>query len=219
MNTDTRPASVLTTKQVKTYGPRIYTDHGETYKMLVKVRYDDECGNGHNTFAITCDIYRKGKNGHWYDDGGGEAHEEIVKRFPELAPYVKWHLCSSDGPMHYVANTVYHAEEHGPQYAWVYYTGPSDPLGIEEEKERLLGYVKPAKAKEAEGQPGYRVVWDKKTIKTRNLDYARSSAIWPEATDAELCVPKVKLTAMLEARLPKLMEEFKQAVESLGFTY
>lgn len=210
--------TVLTPSQKKTLS-RTYTENGQEYTIFAHVRYDDECRNGHNTFSLTGEIWHS-RNGVKIGRAcGGCIHEEIAKHFPTLAPLLKWHLCSSDGPMHYIADTVYHAEEHGPQYAWVYYTGPSDPLGIEEEKERLLGYVKPAKAKEAEGQPGYRVVWDEKTIKTRNLDYARSSAIWPEATDADLCASKDALTAALEARLPKLMEEFKQAVESLGFTY
>jgi hypothetical protein len=57
-------------------------------------------------------------------------HDEIAKAFPELAKYIKWHLCSTDGPMHYVANTVFHADEHGPTHAWVYFTGQADPLGI-----------------------------------------------------------------------------------------
>ncbi len=43
----------------------------------------------------------------WREDSGGCIHGEIAKHFPELAPFIKWHLCSSDGPLHYVANTVY----------------------------------------------------------------------------------------------------------------
>lgn len=101
--------SILTKNQKKIYGPRIYTEHGETYRIKAKVRYDDECGNGHNTFAITADIDWKDNRGIWREHGGGCCHEEIVKHFPELEPFIKWHLVSSDGPMHYVQNTIYHA--------------------------------------------------------------------------------------------------------------
>jgi hypothetical protein len=33
----------------------------------------------------------------------------VQEHFPELAPFLKWHLCSTDGPLHYIANTRYHA--------------------------------------------------------------------------------------------------------------
>ena len=159
MSSATLPASVLTKHQVKVYGPKIYTEGGETYKLTATVRYDDQCGNGHNSFGITGAQYRKRRNGTWEEDCFGCMHETIIKHFPELAPYIKWHLCDSDGPMHYLANTSYHA---------------------------MNG----------------------------NLDYARSSAIWPDATLEDL-----QDQDKLEARLPRLLEEFKQAVESLGFTF
>lgn len=99
--------SVLAKKQRKFFGPRTYQDHGTTYRVKAKVRYDDECGNGHNTFSITGDIDREVKTGQWYEAGGGCCHDEIAKLFPELAPLIKWHMCSSDGPMHYAANVLY----------------------------------------------------------------------------------------------------------------
>jgi hypothetical protein len=209
--------TVLTKNQKKTFGPRFYTEHGERFRITAKVRYDDECGNGHNTFSITADIDEKLGNGQWRESGGGCCHELVAKHFPELAPLIKWHLVSSDGPMHYIANTVYHADQHGPTHAWVYYTGRADPLGVGGSAERLLGYEKAADAKKAEGQPGYRVEWDAKTTKTRNLDHARSSAVWPDATDEELTAPDLK--EQLTARLPALLSEFRAAVESLGFIF
>lgn len=206
-------ASVLTKRQRKTFGPVPVKAYGYSKAAFTaEVRYDDECGNGHNTFAITGEVRT----------GGGVVacgclHDEVAKAFPELAPLIKWHLVSSDGPTHYVANTVYHALEHGPKYAWVYFTGPSDPKNLEGVKERLVGYVKADKASECEGVEGYRVQWDEKSAKVRNLDHARSSAVWPDATDEDLTAPGLK--ERLEARLPKLLEEFRAAVESLGFTY
>lgn len=89
----------------KTFEAR-FKEHGENKRIVANIRFDDECGNGHNSFAITGDIYA-GKR----FESGGCIHEEIEKYFPELKKYIKWHLVSSDGPMHYVANTVYWAKE------------------------------------------------------------------------------------------------------------
>jgi hypothetical protein len=81
---------------------------------MAEVRYDDDCGNGHNSFSITGVIRAIDKRINPRDNGelaGGCLHEEIAKAFPELAPFIKWHLTSSDGPMHYIANTMYHASD------------------------------------------------------------------------------------------------------------
>ncbi len=110
-NTIELPKSVLTKKQVKTLGPVEYTEHGQKYRIKAEIRYDDECGNGHNSFAITGDISRATANGRWQEDACGCIHENIAKHFPDYAKYIKWHLTSSNGPMHYVANTVYHASD------------------------------------------------------------------------------------------------------------
>ena len=209
-------ASTLTKRQRKHFGPRAIDYYGQPMKITAAVRFDDECGNGHNTFSITGEIINPKRRGDQIESCGC-LHEQIAAHFPELAPLIKWHLCSSDGPMHYIANTLYHVLEHGPTHAWVYFTGPSDPLGVGDAGERLVGYVKTDEAKKVEGADGYRVEWDNKTIKTRNLDHARSSAAWPEATDEELTAPG--LHERLEARLPALMVEFQHAVESLGFTW
>lgn len=53
--------------------------------------------------------------------------------------------------------------------------------------------------------------------KERQLDYARRTAVWPEATDAELSVePDVLKVALLE-RLPALVEAFERDVRAAGF--
>ena len=53
--------------------------------------------------------------------------------------------------------------------------------------------------------------------KPRDLDAARRCAIWPEATDDELTSPNLR--QLLEARLPKLLEEFQADMQELGFTF
>lgn len=52
-----------------------------------------------------------------------------------------------------------------------------------------------------------------------NLKYFRKTAVWPEATEEIMNLPKDELKKRLEERLPALMEEFKKDVESLGFVY
>jgi hypothetical protein len=100
--------SVLTKRQRRKLGPKVYTENGETYRIIANVRHDDECGNGHNTFSITGEIDEKNPgNGRWREYSGGCIHDKIAEHFPELAPFIKWHLMSADGPLHYVANTMY----------------------------------------------------------------------------------------------------------------
>jgi hypothetical protein len=155
-------ASILTKRQRLKFGPVCYTENDEEYRIIADVRYDDDCGNGHNTFSITARIDQKDTLGRWREYSGGCCHDEVAAHFPELAPFIKWHLYSSDGPMHYIANTIYHVQE-------------------------------------------------------KKLDYARSTAIWPDATDAELCADDLK--EKLTARLPALLADFQKDMESLGFVF
>jgi hypothetical protein len=120
---------------------------GRPKTMKVNVRFNDECKNGHDTFAITGEI---GNN-----FIAGCIHEEIKKHFPELKKYIKWHLTSTDGPMHYFANTIYWAKQ-------------------------------------------------------GNLDYARSSAVWENATLEELSDKVV-----LADRLKSLMNDFHNDMNEL----
>lgn len=208
--------SQLTKNQIKTLIGTL--DNGD--RIVAKIRYDDQCGNGHNTFAITADIYTKA-NARLMDKGcnvasymGGCCHDEFIEAFPDYAHLVKWHLCSSDGPLHYVANTLYHALEHGPNKAWVY-EYPREIAGVKV-KGNCLVYTDLVKAQEmVESKPDqlYLVV-DEKTAKVANLDHARSSAIAPEATPEQL-----RDKQWLEDRLPELMSEFKADIEALGFTF
>jgi len=98
--------------QDKTYGPRTFTYYGEPHRMVVTVRHDDRCKNGHNSFSITADIFRMSQSLESKDpEACGCLHDEIAKAFPELVPLIQWHLTSTDGPMHYIANTLYWVEQ------------------------------------------------------------------------------------------------------------
>lgn len=193
----------------KIMATRTYSENGNTYWITVSLRFDDECRNGHETFSITADIQENGR-----EYMGGCCHDEIALRFPELAHLIKWHLVSTDGPLHYIANTMYHADEHWPNMAFVYFTGQRDPLGIGDNKERLLAYCKESDARMAEDKPGYRVVWDEKTAKVANLDHARSSAVWPDAN-----IEQLRDKSALMARLPALMSEFHLDMMRCGFVW
>ncbi len=203
------PPSILVKDQKKKFGPKVYSERGTTYKIIATVCYDDECGNGHNSFSITADIYRKAGNGQWQDDSGGCCHEEVAKHFPNLAPFIKWHLFDANGPMHYIANTVYHATEHSPTSAWVYFEDKANGI-----VRQCMKYCDLPDAEQICKTAGYTMEIDPKTAKVANLDHARSTAIWPEATQDQLLNKQV-----LADRLPALVAEFKSAIESLGFIY
>lgn len=88
---------------------RSVSGYGKNGIMRVEIRFDDECRNGHQTFAITAEV-RTDESRRMRDiAAGGCMHDEITKTFPELAPLIRWHSVSTDSPLHYVANTLYHA--------------------------------------------------------------------------------------------------------------
>lgn len=221
--------SILTKSQKK-----VFTGgKGLTY-VKATVRYDDQCGNGHNTFSITGEVY--GVNGSRSDgcvtfngrtlgmESCGCCHEDIAKYIPELAPYIKWHLCGSDMPMHYGANAIYFA---GDRDCWGLRKGEKrqirrggkEPAWILEADKQLEKYAHGEECPAETATLRYVPWMHEGEGKEREFDNARSSAIWPDATDEELSVEPEELKKVLKARLPKLMEEFCQAVESLGFVY
>lgn len=244
-------------------------------RMKVEIRFDDECKNGHESFAITAEI--KSRRG---GSAFGCLHEDVAEYFPELAPLIKWHHMATDGPMHYIANTVYHASNLGSDglpagqptnFKTLLLVGNS-PVPYEL-KGKFVDFLKGAltnaaltfapvevkhKKIDIPGEYQYssqytisgfdcdwggapfdsiqeaqawceainsnmvrfeRVSTGISAGKERQLDHARSSAVWPEATDEQLCLPKGELTALLEARLPALIVEFKAVINSIGFLW
>ena len=120
------PPSVLVRNQKKTYGPKSIDYYGTPADIIATVRHDDECSNGHNSFSITCSIYRQGMRSDRAFLAGGCCHEEVAAHFPELAPFIKWHLIGTDGPMHYPDNVTYFA---GDRDCWG--RAPGDPSRYE----------------------------------------------------------------------------------------
>jgi len=136
--------STLTKKQEKTFGP-VRHDGGI---LTATVRFDDPYGNGYNTFSITGRHYIARKHPYedsleyqgrkYYLDSCGCLHEEISKAFPRLSEFIKWHLCSTDGPLYYVANTVYWAEQGNLNHARSSAIWPEASLEQLKDKELLL---------------------------------------------------------------------------------
>lgn len=255
-------------------------------RITVEIRFDDSCRNGKQSFAITGHV-QEPRMSDW--SKGGCIHDDIAKYFPELSHLIRWHLFDTSGPMHYVANTVYHASNLANGYAagqacqWdrVIKFG-SFPMTrpIKKAFSDWLESVRDAQTTMAKTNPN-RPAWppvpvavahDKKpgdtydfadkytfagfeckwyecpfdtlndaqeyadalafapfTIerrptayskgKTRDLDAARSCAVWPDATDEELCAPPDELKAALMARAPNLIREFRADMDACGMLW
>lgn len=243
--------STLTKNQKKTF-KKIIVEGKKKKLMTVTVRYDDECNNGHNSFSITGTIYRlfssyeyrlDTKNGcsilirendnkiislrNLIVESCGCIHKYIEKYFPELSHLIKWHHCSSEGPMHYVANTVYLAGDRDHcglkkgEFRQHLSKGKFQNNGVEGVPYWEIESPEVSKIYSKEKPKDITLKWKPYGItrdgKDRELELARESAIWPEATNEELTAPG--LEERLKARLPKLLEEFKKAIESIGFIY
>lgn len=263
-------------KQVWKSEPRIFK--GKEL-IVAEVRFDDECRNGHNSFAVTGHTYIPDRSD---CESCGCIHDSIAKKFPELKHLIRWHLVDSDQPMYYVANTVYHASNldngkaKGEPNSWEtrlrFLAMPTMTFGI---KASLLLALQEAKS--TKHVPGVMDIvevpyvkkagetydygshytlgcypvdaWHKAPYKDmrealewqstlltndwevvkivtgyskgkeRNLEAARNCAAWPEATDEQLCLPEAELKALLEARLPPLMAEFKADVLAAGLKW
>lgn len=83
-----------------------------TPSMDIDIRLNDECGNGHEDFAITATYWEPGKpHTDKYMIGGGCCHEEIAKRRPDLIPFIRLHLSDFNGvPMYAAENGFYHLQ-------------------------------------------------------------------------------------------------------------
>lgn len=105
--------SIITEHQIKTFRCAL----NEHEKLIVTVRWDDSCGNGHNSLSVTGTVYddRRRSDDKWAREGC--IHDDILaavcrKLIPhEVGDLIPFHLSSSDSPMHYLANVRYHASE------------------------------------------------------------------------------------------------------------
>lgn len=97
---------------MKTTPWKLYGGGNQRIRAKYGLDYDFARRNNQKPhFSVTCDIEEQQGNGRWRDSGGGAAHELIVKNFPNLEPYIKWHLVSVGEPLHYLANAKYWWEQ------------------------------------------------------------------------------------------------------------
>lgn len=199
---------LVPTKLVKFQKLKLQGTLNDGSRIYAQIRYDDECGNGHNTFSITAEIPEQGMF--------GCCHDEFAEAFPEYAHLLKWHLCSADGPLHYIANTMYHARQNGPTHGWLYEREGKLAGGLKM-GQRCIAYTEIYKAEEAIALNPDRDLFlkiDDRTEKAADLEAARQCAIAPDATAEQLRDPE-----WLLGRLITLLGEFRCDIESLGFTF
>ncbi|QYW06049.1 hypothetical protein KASIA_p005 [Shewanella phage vB_SspS_KASIA] len=237
--------SILVKSQVKQLVKENVTVKGQKYKKVVcNIRYDDQCGNGHNTFAITGGFYENQIQINNNDPSMcGCCHDELSRVFPEIKHLIKWHLVNSDGPMYYAENTMYHARDtdtdglkKGEYKAYklkvVTNAISSEPVVLFSTGEVYTNKINnPNLAKSNDKELAklneftdtltipYEVMtvnseWALSEGKEPNIKAARDTAIWPEATLEQLLDKDV-----LQARLPALMATFQSDIESFGFTF
>lgn len=221
------------TSETRKHGPACRNE-----AIRFTARFDDDCGNGRESFAVTCDILgppRTARGGYASREviGGGAAHDDIAKAFPEVAGLIQWHLCATDGPMHYLANTVYLAGDRdhnglraGERRQIIGRDGPCWVLRIvaEDGTESALpgswsNGAQGAEPPPVSGRLSWCPLWRTGEGKPRDFATARSAAVWPDATDAELSAEPDVLRAALSARLPALLERFRTAMTAAGFMW
>jgi hypothetical protein len=263
----------ILTKNQKKYFEKSFKEDGCNKIIKVTIRFDDECGNGQNSFSITGEILNLSLRSRDKTESCGCIHEEIEKHFPEFKKFIPFHLMSADeGPMHYVANALYFASD---KDCWGYRKNePKDfkeqlffndvPVPVKDYGVSFLEFTKNANLKniiieEYVHEKDAKTFGSKFTFKGLyqrdrkdwygcpfrdlteaqqmklaletckrsyeticvgygegkkiELDKARLAAVWPEATLEDFTKEK------LEARLPMLLKNLKQAVESLGMVY
>ncbi|MDB4461683.1 hypothetical protein N9043_01885 [bacterium] len=217
--------TTLTKSQKKTFTKIVKID-GEDCIFDVTIRHDDSCGNGHNTFSVTGSLYRGLVRSDRLLESCGCIHEDIKIHFPEFKNILKWHLMSTDEPLHYIANTMYHASDkdyNGLSKGEVQHIKNGKSGLYVWELKTLNGehsikgesFVESNKEPESliEGTRYYpltRIGEGKKS----DLKAARSCAVWPDATLEQLSDKDLLLS-----RLAELLANFKNDVEALGFTY
>jgi hypothetical protein len=114
---------------MKTTPWKEYTEHGQRYRIQATYGIDYDFGRRHHqspSFSATATVevfYR----GHWKEYSGGMQHGEIARHFPDLEPYLKWHLVSLGEPMHYIANAQYWWEKMNGTSRWPDEPGGPDP--------------------------------------------------------------------------------------------
>ena len=164
--------------------------------VTARVEYSQLRGNAHPHFSISGHVYGpaliRGEDCIFFADkrywchSAGQCIKEIVEAFPELVPYMKWHLCGPDGSMYYKDNAVYWHKLWGDSIA-----GP--PWS---EDKVVLEY----------GTATLRDYFCSTCVFTPGEADLEEIVCWDEQ----------ELTQWLEARLPRLQSEFMEAMQQVS---
>lgn len=111
----------------------VKTDKG-LIRTVIHIRFNDECGNGHNTFTVTADVQRKTHVNHWKDCMGGCCHEHILSLCPHFKNLVHLHLSDQNGAPMYAAGNGFHL-------LWDYSKPMNTRRANAREYLRISGYV------------------------------------------------------------------------------
>lgn len=200
----TLPDSVRsTTAQNRSVVKNFTQPNGRKARLDINIRYDDTLKNGHNTFAMTATLYELA-DGYLREESGGCLHDEIARHAPELAYALPFHLVSSDGPLHYFANTTYQAgdadhtgtrkgEQRCSRKGLPMWQLPCSPFTVLYSNDRPEPYV-----------VEYEPVLSKG--KARNLAAARRCSGVAQLTDEQLMLAPDELRALLAKLNPALSE-------------
>lgn len=189
---------------------------GVKCRVAVDIHWYRLGGNEHKHLSIIGMV--SDSTGKWLQSCGQVA-EDIARVYPELRHILKWHLCSLDGPMFYLENTLYHAGDDGKgeiRYAPIA-PGSTTMAPMWERDLPSGGHVgiKVSATRPPDEVLGWRPVL--REGKARDFEAARRTAIWPEATDEQLSLPEHELRALLVERLPRLLQQFRADMAALGF--
>lgn len=203
------------------------------YQIVVMASWADDPKNGSNTFyckhkVVMADSDRESEN-LCIDDAPRAIRASIPVALIDL---LKWNGCHSFGPWYYFENVVFLAGDrdcnglrvgerrqivNGRTKELAWHRVGIDAEGNEVELHRLEKYadgdIPPVETMTLAWRPWCRVGEGK----VRELDAARDIAIWPDATNEQLCSPA--LPDLLKERLPALLVEFRAVIEGLGFVW
>lgn len=101
------PDSKLVKKQEKTVVAPYVSGVFPRIIHKLRLRYDDSCGNLHNTFGITIDTTVRRTISSKLEYSGGPDWEAIKEHFPDYAHLIPFHMCSSHGPSQYLEDSIY----------------------------------------------------------------------------------------------------------------
>lgn len=215
-------------RQIREIGWKTFRRSGQLYRAKAEVRFDDQCRNGRNSFSITGEVQvYNSERARWEEHSAGCCHDEInAAHHSELGHLFRWHGCFTDGPSHYIANTLYHAGDRdhnglrkGETRQICRGGDPNKPCWKLDTPEPWHKYASAVGECPPPLTLEYKPWLRHGEGKERDFDAARRTAVWPEATEEQLSLPPEELKVLLEARLPALLEEFRRDIEAFGFEW